>query len=212
MKKDKGEEKFLNLFRKREESSEETQVKLVAYTIILYISSLFVPFVVVATYQSMFQMSRSQWFFTTPFTSYIGFMIGMLYIAVVLTVYLILRQKSEAMKLKWITPILVLLSIPIFVLSLLNYYYIDEAGIHYNSVTSIKEEHYKWEDVATLHEVYRNHQGTTGYYQFKFEMKDGQIITIPYDDKLRENSRRIEEKVKEFSIVVKDNYKNPIVE
>ncbi|OLS39916.1 hypothetical protein [Bacillus sp. MRMR6] len=202
----------MNLFRKKDESSEETQVKIVAYTIILYISSLFVPFVVVATYQSMFLMSRSQWFFTTPFTSYIGFMIGMLYIAVVLTVYLILRQKTEAKKLKWITVVLVLLSIPVFVFSLVNYYYLDEKGIHYNSLTSIKEEHFGWEDVTTLHQVYRNHQGTTGYYQVKFEMKDGRMITIPYDDKLRENSRRIEEKVNEYNIVVKDNYENPVID
>lgn len=199
------------LARKRE-SSEENQVKLVAYTIILYVSSLFVPFVVIASYQSMVYTSRSQWFFTTPFTAYITFMAGMLFMAVVFTFYLILRQKWEGRFLKWMISGLIIITIPVFILSLTNYYFLDDKGIHYNTITSLKEQEYRWENVSTLHIVYRNHQGTTGYYQFKFEMKNGEEITIPFNDKLSENQFRIDDKVKAHKIEVKDNFDNPIVD
>lgn len=197
------------LVRKRE-ASDENKVKLVAYTIILYISSLFVPFVVIASYQSMAYTSRSQWFFTTPFTAYLVFMVGMLFIAIVFTFYLIFRQKWEGRVLTGIMVCFVLLSIPSFIFSMTNYYYLDDKGIHYNFITGLQEKEYQWENVETLHKVYRNHQGSTGYYQFKFEMKDGKVITIPFNDKLSENQYRIEEKVKKHNIAVKDNFDNPL--
>jgi hypothetical protein len=90
-----------------------------------------------------------------------------------------------------------LASIPVFILSLTNYYYLDKEGIHYNSLTSIGEKEYKWDEIAKVHIVYRNHEGTTSFYQYKFEMPDGSEITIPYNDKLAEHKWRVEEKIKE---------------
>jgi len=202
---------FLLLLR-RKASEEENSVKLVAYTIILFISSIFVPFVIVASYQSMVYFSRSYWFFSTPFSAYIIFMGGMVFIAVILTIYLIFRQKWEGKKLKWITAFLILASIPAFILSLTNYYYMDDDGIHYNGLTSLEEKEYQWNEMARIHIVYKNHQGTIGLFQYKFEMADGSKITLPFDDKLSEHKFRIEEKIKEYEIPVKDNFKNPIVD
>lgn len=202
----------LNVLLKRNSSTDENSVKLAAYTIILYISSLFVPFVVVASYQSLVYYSRSQWLFATPFSAYITFMAGMLYAALVLTVYLIFRQRWEGPKFKWTTVFLLIISIPAFILSLTTYYYIDEKGIHNNSLTSLTEEEYGWEEIAKVKIVYRNHQGTTQYYQYQFEKKDGSVITIPYDVKFRENIRRIEDKINKYNILVTDNFKNPIVD
>lgn len=195
---------------KRREFSEENSVKLVAYTIILYISSAFVPFVIVASYQSMVYYSRSQWFFATPFSAYIAFMGGMLYIAVLLTLYLIFRQRWDGSAFKWIIGLLILISLPVFFLSLTNYYYVDDDGIHYNQLTSLKEDEFKWEEMKTVHIVYRNHQGTTSYYQYKFELKDGRVVTLPYNEKFDENRRRVNEKVEQNQIKVKDNFDNPV--
>ncbi|MFK9092833.1 hypothetical protein [Bacillus salipaludis] len=197
---------------RRKEVDEEHSVKLVAYTIILFISSFFVPFVIVASYQSMVYFSRSYWFFSTPFSAYITFMGGMLFIAVILTVYLILRQRREGIRLKWITGILILSTIPAFILSLTNYYYMDDDGIHYNGLTGLGEKEYKWDEMTNVHIVYRNHQGTTGLFQYKFEMTDGSKITLPFNDKLSANKYKVEQKVKEYKITVKDNFKNPIVD
>lgn len=197
---------------RRKEVDEEHSVKLVAYTIILFISSFFVPFVIVASYQSMVYFSRSYWFFSTPFSAYITFMGGMLFIAVIMTVYLILRQRWEGGKLKWITGILILTTIPAFILSLTNYYYMDDDGIHYNGLTGLVEKEYKWDEMENIHIVYRNHQGTTGLFQYLFEMTDGSKITLPFNDKLSANKYKVEQKIKEYKIPVKDNFKNPIVE
>lgn len=197
---------------KRKEPTEESHVKLVAYTIILYISSLFVPFVVVASYQSIFYFSRSQWFFSTPFSAYITFMCAMIYIAVVLTVYLILRQRWEGRTFNWITGILVLASLPAFFLSLTNYYFLDDRGIHYNTLTGLNETEYKWKNISKVNIIYRNDQGTTGLYQYKFEMDDGSIVTLPFNDKMAEHHWRVDEIIKVNKIPVKDNFKNPIVD
>ncbi|GHI00953.1 hypothetical protein [Neobacillus kokaensis] len=200
------------IYIRKKESAEENSVKLVAYTIILYISSFFVPFVIVASFQSVVYYSRSQWFFATPFSAYITFMAGMFYIAIVFTFFLIFRQKWEGGKFKSIISLLLLISIPVFYLSLTNYYYVDDKGVHYNSLISISEEEYKWENVNTVHIIYRNHQGIVSNFQYKFQMMDGETITLPYDDKFSENIRRIEEKIQQYHIVVKDNFKNPIVD
>ncbi|MDN3018697.1 hypothetical protein PH210_21145 [Paenibacillus sp. BSR1-1] len=200
------------LLQKRKESTEDSQVKLVAYTIILYISSLFVPFIVVASYQSMVYYSRNQWFFTTPLSAYITFAAGMLIIAFALTVYLIFRQRSNGSGLKWVTWVLILGSIPVFVMSLTNYYFFDEKGIHYNSLTKIREEDYEWDKIKKIHIVYRNHQGTTSILQYQFESRNGREITIPFNDKLSENKWRVEKMVKENNILVTDNFKNPITD
>jgi hypothetical protein len=197
---------------KRNEYKEENTVKLVAYTIILYISSAFIPFVIVASFQSMVYYSRSQWFFSTPFSAYISFMFGMLYIAVLLTIYLILRQKWEGTAFKLTIGLLALVSIPVFVLSLTNYYYIDDEGIHYNQLTGFQEAEYKWEELDAVNVIYRNHQGTTSYYQYKFELKDGSTVTLPYNDKFAENRRRINAKIEQYQIKLKDNFDNPIID
>lgn len=193
-------------------SHEDGKVKLIAYTIILYISSLFVPYVIVASYQSMVYYSKTQWLFSTPFTAYITFMMGMLFIAIVFTVYLILSVRWDTRTFKWITVLLILLTVPVFILSLTNYYYLDQKGIHYNSLTSLKEREYRWENVSTINIIYRNHNGITGYYQYKFLMRNGSEVTIPYSDKLADNMWRMEEMISKYNIKVKDNYKNPIVD
>ena len=197
---------------KRKEQSEDNHVKLVAYTIILFISSLFVPFIAVASYQSVAYFSRAQWFFSTPFSAYLTFMGGMIYLVVILTVYLIFRQRWEGLWFKSIVIIMLIASIPAFLLSLTNYYYLDKDGIHYNKLTSLNEKEYRWDQIAKVHIVYRNHQGTTGFYQYRFEMPDGSEITIPYNEKLAEHKWRVEKKIKENKIPVSDNFNNPIVD
>jgi hypothetical protein len=191
---------------------EQSQAKLVAYTIILYICSFIAPFVLVSTYQSMVYFSRTYWFFSTPFSAYITFMSGMLYIAVIITLYLIFRQKWEGAKLKWSTGFLLLFGIPALICSLTNYYYLDDVGIHYNALNGIEEKEYSWEKIDKVHIVYRNHSGTTGLYQYKFEMLDGTLVTIPYNDKLAEHKFKIEEIIINNKITVVDNFKNPIID
>lgn len=204
------------LLLKKRESSGEGHIKLIAYTIILYVSSLFAPLVIVASYQSLVYYSSKQWFFTTPFSAYATFGIGMLFMAVVLTLYLIFRDRLNTTVVTRTTLILLLLSIPIFYLSLTNYYYLDSKGIHYNDLFDLKEREYKWTNVSKVHIVYRNHAGTTSFYQYKFEMKNGSDIAIPIDEKLmynnQENKRRIESVIKTNKIPVIDHYNNPIVD
>lgn len=195
---------------KKIKDEEQSQAKLVAYTIILYICSFFVPFVIVSSFQSTIYYSRTYWFFSTPFSAYVAFMAGMLYIAVVFTLYLIFRRRWESIRIKWITGILLLASIPGFILSLSNYYYMDDEGIHYNALNSLGETEYGWKNIDKVHIIYRNHQGTISLYQYKFEMKNSKKITLPYDEKLAEHKYKIEKIIKDNKITVVDNFKNPI--
>ncbi|MEO2075539.1 MAG: hypothetical protein ABGX20_09055 [Bacillus sp. (in: firmicutes)] len=199
------------LVRKKKDE-EQSQAKLVAYTIILYICSFILPFVFVATFQSTVYFSRDYWFFSTPFSAYTTFMGGMLYIAIVFTLYLIFKQIWESVKIKWLTGILLLASIPAFILSLTNYYYLDDSGIHYNSLKGLEETVYSWKDINKVHIVYRNHQGTTSLYQYNFEMESGDKVTIPFDDKLAEYKYKLDAIIKGNKIPVEDNFKHPIVD
>lgn len=79
---------------------------------------------------------------------------GMIFIAVVTTVYLISRHRWEGVWFKSIILVMFLASIPVFNLSLTNYYYLDKEGIHYNSLTSISEKEYKWDEIAKVHIVF----------------------------------------------------------
>lgn len=199
---------------KKRVSSDDGHIKLIAYTIILYISSLFAPLVIVASYQSLIYYSKKQWFFATPFSAYATFGGSMIFIAIVLTIYLIFRDRWSRTILTRATWVLILLTIPAFFLSLTNYYYFDQKGIHYNGLIELQQRDYKWSNVTKVHMLYRNHQGTTGFYQYKFDMNDGKTITIPIDGKIlnnyQENKRRIEGAIKENNIPLTDNFKNPI--
>ncbi|CRK82700.1 hypothetical protein BN000_02644 [Neobacillus massiliamazoniensis] len=175
--------------------------------IILFISSLFMPFVLVFLIQESVYHSKSYWFFETPTSAYITFMIGMVWIPIVLILHLIIQWKYELRLLKWITIFLICWSIPFFIYGISNYYYFDKKGLHYNHLESINQiTTYEWENFKEVKEIYSRNKGITYLTNYQFLTTDNKVITLPYDIKFKENQNRIIEKLKEHDIRVTSNY------
>ncbi|WP_409270290.1 hypothetical protein V1499_12740 [Neobacillus sp. SCS-31] len=193
-------------------SSDERKVTMVAITIILYISSFFVPFVVVASIHSMYFFKREYWFFETPPSAYIGFMAGMLLSAVLFTFYLLAAWKWGSRKLGIALLASQLFTIPVYIGSVDNYYFATEEGLYFNKLAGLGVKKYAWTDMERVKIVYRHSNGSVRLDQYKFINKDGEELSIPYTPDMAESQWRIDGVIKHFKLVVTDNYDDPIMD
>jgi hypothetical protein len=75
--------------------SEKITYRLYGIIFILFLSSLFMPFVFIFWLQDLLYHSKSHWVFIAPSTAYISFFIGMILIPTTLTIHLILNSKLK---------------------------------------------------------------------------------------------------------------------
>lgn len=193
-------------------SSDERKVTMVAITIIMYISSFFVPFVIVASIHSMYFFKREYWFFETPASSYIAFMGGMLLSAVLFTLYLAAAWKWGSKNLGIALLALQIFTIPVYIGAVDNYYYATEEGIFFNKLAGYGVKKYAWSDMESVHIVYRHTKGSVRLDQYKFTNKDGEELVIPYTPGFAESQWRIDEVIKAYELQVSDNYDDPIMD
>jgi len=194
-------------------TSDERKVQLVALTIILYISSLFVPFVMVASIHSMFYENHQKyWFFETPPSAYLAFMAGMVLAAVIFTIYLVSAFKWVDSKKGVSILSLLIFCVPIFIGAVDNYYYATDSGIVYNKLVGIGETEYKWSEMKDAKLVYRHSNGSIKLDGYTFVTKTGEEITLAYSSKLAGIQWRISGKIEQYKMNVTDNYDDPIMD
>ncbi|RSD28835.1 hypothetical protein [Mesobacillus subterraneus] len=188
-------------------NTEKTSHIILVSAIILLISSLFMPLVLVYLIQDYLYLSHDKWFYVTPPSAYIIFMMGMVWIAIVLLIHLIIKWKFDFRFSGWITLFLMLGSIPFFMFGVSNYYYMDEEGLHFNEEKSFNAiQSYKWEEIKKAEEIFvKNDNGTTVLDQYRFTTMDGYVIDLPYDSKVQSNKFRILEKLQENKIPLTSN-------
>lgn len=174
-------------------------------TIILYISSLFMPFIFVFLLQGFFFFSRENWYFTAPFSAYLSFAAGIIVIAISLTIQLIVRARSNNRFVFIIVILGCLMSVPLFVAGTNNYYYLNDKGIHYHYLMKMDKEVYSWDELSKVKEVYKVRNGTTYLKELIFYTNDGRSVLIPNDNKYTENQWKITEKLEEYSVVIEGN-------
>lgn len=193
---------MLNLRSNYEDSS-----KIILVTaIILIISSLFMPLVFVYFIQDYFYLSADKWFYVTPPSAYVIFMIGMLWIAITLLVHLFLKWKFDWKGVKWVTLFIMSGSIPIFMFAVSNYYYLDNQGIHFNNHTTYNTiNSYHWEDIEEAKEIFVKNNGVTVVDHLKLVTKDGDVIELPYSSKVKNNKFKIMEKLQEYNVPLTNN-------
>lgn len=193
-------------------TSDERKVQIVAYTIILYISSLFMPFVMVASIHSMFYENHQKyWFFETPPSAYLAFMAGMVLAAVVITIYLLSAFKGADRKMRVSILSVLIFCVPIFICAVDNYYYATDSGIIYNKLVGIGESEYKWSEMKEVKLVYRHSNGSIKLDGYTFVTKTGEEIALSYSSKLAGIQWRINEKIEQYKLNVTDNYDDPIM-
>lgn len=188
-------------------NSENTSHILLVTAIILIISSLFMPLVFVYFIQDYLYLSADKWFYITPPSAYIIFMIGMLWIAVVLFVHLFFQWKFEWRYFKWITLLLILGSIPFFMFGVSTYYYLDDQGIHFNDEKKFNRiDSYYWEDIKEAQEIFvKNNNGVTVVDHLRLTTSDGEVFELPYNTKVANNKIRIMNKLEEFNVPITNN-------
>jgi hypothetical protein len=134
--------------------SEKITFRLYGIIFILFLSSLFMPFVFIFWLQDLLYHSKSHWVFIAPSIAYISFFIGMILIPTTLTIHLILQSKLKQKWIGWVTGLLLICSIPFFALGVSTYYFLDDEGIHVNELMSLEETDYRWDTMKELKEVW----------------------------------------------------------
>lgn len=135
------------------------------------------------------------------------FMAGMFSVVTILTVYVIIRTKREReLKQTRSSPILfcLFLSIPLFIMPALNYFYISEHGIHYNYLFQFSEVTYHWHDVDEYDRVLIKEHSRTRPKEHVFTMKDGSTMTIPHSQNFSQNSARIVSILRQNGVSIND--------
>lgn len=151
-------------------------------SIILIISSFFIPVAVIMFIQDMLFFSYDHWAFIRPAEAYIGFGLGMIWVSIVLLSFLFTKMYSEKKDRKYRLTALhflfLILAVPVFVLSVHHYAYLDEYGVHGSSFWSLTEDKMAWEDVDNVTRLVEENSRTVISYSFS---QGGTSITIPYD-------------------------------
>ncbi len=186
--------------------SENTSNIILVLAIILIISSLFMPLVFVYFIQDYLYLTKDKWFYVTPPSAYILFMVGMLWLAATLLLYLFVQWKFEWKGFTWLTILLMFGCIPFFMFSISNYYYLNDEGLHFNEAKSFNEIHsYGWKDIKEAKEIFVKTKGVTVSDHYMFTTSDGNVIELPNSSKVVFNKQRIMEKLEENNIPLTNN-------
>jgi hypothetical protein len=167
---------------------------LIMLAIILILSCLIVPFIVIYSYQDIFINNVQSWFFTTPKINYFIFAGALVWFSILIIIFLIYRNNTlMASKKVRLIPfyILVLPGVIVILLSLHNYFYLNDEGIHNNGLTDLGVKTYKWEDVieAKQLQIINNRVMMEGDLVFTF--KNGETFNLPVTKEVQLNKRRI---------------------
>ncbi|RHW41571.1 hypothetical protein D1B31_07585 [Neobacillus notoginsengisoli] len=190
-------------------NTEKRPVLVVTWAIILFVSSFFMPYVIVFLIHNSFFQSREQWLFEAPGSGYLTFMIGMIWIPIVMILHVIIQSKYKVKYMRLISMALISLSIPFLLLGATHYYYIDNNGLHFNELKTFnKTSTYEWSSLKEVKQVYaeRKEDGSVYFDHYEFITGDNKQIIIPYEVGLRNVEAHILEKLKENHVKVSDNY------
>jgi hypothetical protein len=172
--------------------------------ITLFICSFFLPLFLIFILQDILFFSDEHWFFTAPPSAIYTFFIGLILIPISLTIYR-LTLKFGKKFMKWITLSMILLSLPLFFLSVTNYYYMDDEGIHLNKLMSIQVTSYNWDDIKEVKEIYKMSMNEPTLVEYEFIMKNNEMIKIPYRLDHRKISDNLINIIDQYKIKVTSN-------
>ncbi|WP_096200297.1 hypothetical protein [Bacillus sp. FJAT-45350] len=179
---------------------------IMTWGLLLLISSFFVPVVTVMFIQDLLFFSADNWSFIRPVEAYIGFGVGMIWIAIVLFSFLFTKMHSEkknrTYKLTGLHLILFVVAFPLFVFSIYHYAYFDEHGVQGNSFWTLSEDSIAWDEVQEVTRTVAESSQRVMSYTFS----DGDTsITIPYDPQDYQTVQSIKRVVNIYNWNITDN-------
>ncbi|MFZ3590921.1 hypothetical protein ACOI1C_17100 [Bacillus sp. DJP31] len=176
---------------------------LIMISFILFLSCIFLPFIAIYTYQDIFIKNVEAWFFGTPPLTYLLFAGALIWFSVVIIIFLVYRSKRQMEERKiQIFPFLLLLipGVLIIPLTLNHYFYLNDEGIHFTTLTELKVRHHKWEEVveAKQHQTIKNGVMVEGNLEFTFQ--NGEIFYLPITREVQLNKRRIYDALRDINV------------
>lgn len=179
---------------------------IVAYNIILFISSFFIPFIIIYPIQEVVYVPESYWFFHTPQNAYFFMIAGLLSISIAIFIFVFLRSRLEEYRKNVLRSLLGVSFIPgilVLFLSLNYYYYFNDNGIFKNDFLAINEKTFLWSEVKEAKKTIVTESGTTKPVDYKFTYKDGETIIFEFTRKITYNRAKIEYMLAKNGIEVK---------
>lgn len=176
--------------------------------IIAFMLSILAPITLMTILQDIFHFSRSHWIFLAPISAYIMLGAGFVWIGIMLILFLVLQSKREKHNKKapvWVLAIGIPVAVLFLVLSINNYYYFQDQGITYSPLFSVSPQHYQWEDITEINQIFDKSEGTIFLKDMIFQLKNGQEITFNYRPEFWEHRDSILTKARKAGAVTTDN-------
>ncbi|MFD1031351.1 hypothetical protein [Metaplanococcus flavidus] len=160
--------------------------------LILLLSAAILPVVVLMFLQDLLFFSHDHWSFIRPQAAYQGFAAGMVWLSLTLFSLLFTKMYAETKrkdyKLAGLHVVLLVLALPLFVLSIYHYSYLEEDSVHVNSFWSLSETSIAWNDVTAVTRTVETN--TSRVLAYTFSNGDAEL-TIPYDSQDYKTARAI---------------------
>ncbi|KGX92076.1 hypothetical protein N781_02975 [Pontibacillus halophilus JSM 076056 = DSM 19796] len=189
---------------------EQSNGVLIALTVITFISSMILPFILVPTIQDVLFFSKEHWMFVTPFSAYITGVIGLVASGVTLLVLLFAKIRTEYKDKKfslfhyiWVVPILV----GTYYLAIHSYMYVQDDGIHYRQLGEFSATHLAWEDVTRVEKVIINDRSQISLEGYELEDSKGNSYFIENSAELRDNEYKILDQINHVEVTVTEKEK-----
>ncbi|WP_079509260.1 hypothetical protein [Mesobacillus jeotgali] len=162
---------------------------LITAAVILFFAAVPMGIFIVSFVHQSFYLNKTHWFFDSPMSSYITMVAMFLIIPVFLIIIATyLFKTNESRKRNANVSIASLITLVLMIsgswLSLDNYYYMDESGLHYDELWKLDKSVYSWNDITAMKQINKNDGGTLTPEKVIFTYGKEEI-ELPLSPKLR---------------------------
>lgn len=186
-------------------SSDSVQFQ-VALIIIFFISSIFVPFIILYPIQEVLYRPADFWFFEAPLSTYLILCVAMILLSVVMLVNVLVQTANKRAILfrRVIVTLSFVLAVGVLFLCINNYQYMNAKGIYQNKFFGFKEDFTSWEEVVKAEQTHLKKNSITKADKLIFTLKDGAIIELQITGKLSQNKTLIRESLRNNEVILEN--------
>ncbi|WP_110112307.1 hypothetical protein [Bacillus sp. CGMCC 1.16541] len=176
----------------------------VVFICILFLSSIFFPFVLVYPIQEWLMSSDTYWFFQPRMYSAVIFIGAITSLCIIWSALLIYVTKAKKRSRMVLTGgiLLCFVSLVVSISSSFYYEHMSNEGICINSLTSFDEQCYRWDEVKDARSILASSEQETKELALVFSFNDGTEWEFPLNHKLMSNKSRITAMLRDQNIEV----------
>ncbi|UII54562.1 hypothetical protein LS684_12885 [Cytobacillus spongiae] len=147
---------------------------LITSGIVLILSSIFIPLFLLVPIQQLLFHPEGYWLYEPTRTAYIVFISSLSGLSIMCFVSAWLSNRGGSpLLIKSLMGFSLLVSLTFILLSVNQYHYVDQKGIHINPLFSFEEKHYSWSDVKDAKQTQSTKMGVSKDKNIHFEFQNG---------------------------------------